>query len=123
MENTILDKSFTYAIVGATDNPNKYGHTVCKDLLEKGYQIIPINPKRAMVCGQKTYARLSDVTGSIDVVVFVVPPHITERLMDEVIRLGITRVWMQPGSESERAIATCKEHSIQVMHNACIMVQ
>jgi predicted CoA-binding protein len=36
--------------------------------------------------------------------------------------LGLTRVWMQPGSESEAAIAYCREHGIQVVYGACAMV-
>ncbi len=123
MVSSIIDKTFTYAIVGATDNPQKYGHTVCTDLMQKGYNIIPINPKRETVCNKKAYPTLSAVDERIDVVVFVVPPHTTESIMQEVVALAISRVWMQPGSESDRAIALCNEHSIQVIHNACIMVQ
>jgi predicted CoA-binding protein len=36
--------------------------------------------------------------------------------------LGLTRVWMQPGAESEVAIAYCQQHDIQVVHDACAMV-
>jgi len=38
-------------------------------------------------------------------------------------RLGIRKVWMQPGSESETALNFCKENSIEVVHGVCVMVE
>jgi predicted CoA-binding protein len=37
--------------------------------------------------------------------------------------LEITKVWMQPGSESENAIKFCHENDIDVMHGICVMVE
>ena len=33
------------------------------------------------------------------------------------------RVWMQPGSESEEAIAFCQEQGIKVVHDTCAMIR
>ncbi len=52
----------------------------------------------------------------------VVPPAVTEQVVKEAQELGLTRIWMQPGAESESAIAYCHEHGIEVVHNACAMV-
>jgi hypothetical protein len=52
----------------------------------------------------------------------VVPPPVTERVVREAHQLGLTRIWMQPGAESQAAIDYCHEHGIQVIHNACAMV-
>ncbi|MDH5439134.1 MAG: CoA-binding protein [Candidatus Bathyarchaeota archaeon] len=37
--------------------------------------------------------------------------------------LGITKVWMQPGSESEKAIEYCEANGIDVVYGVCIMVE
>jgi predicted CoA-binding protein len=64
---------------------------------------------------------LADLPQQPEVVDLVVPPAVTEQVVKEVKNLGQTRVWMQPGSESETAIAYCHQHGIQVVHDACAM--
>lgn len=40
----MIDKNFIYAVVGASNNEEKYGYKVFKDLLDAGYKVLPINP-------------------------------------------------------------------------------
>jgi predicted CoA-binding protein len=58
-----------------------------------------------------------------DVVNVVVPPKVTEHLVETCKKLGITKVWMQPGSESEKAIKFCEENGINVVYGVCVMVE
>ena len=53
----------------------------------------------------------------------VVPPEITERTVKTCKELDIATVWMQPGSESEKAIQYCEDNGIDVVHSVCIMIQ
>lgn len=118
----MIDKNFTYAIVGASNNEGKYGHKVLSDLLNAGFKVIPINPKETKIMGLKAYSSISDCREEIDVVVFVVPPRITEKVLEEVLKLEIKNVWMQPGSESKKAIEICEKNKISHIYNACIMI-
>ena len=53
----------------------------------------------------------------------VVPPPVTEAAVAECARLGIKQIWMQPGAESEAAVAACRENDIQVVAGGpCLMV-
>ncbi len=110
-----------YAVVGASRDTDKYGYKIFKDLLAKGYRAYPVNPKAADIDGLKCYASLADLPEKPDVVDIVVPPKVTERVVEECARLGFKRVWMQPGAESEAAINFCKTHNIQVIHSQCVM--
>lgn len=118
-----LDKKNIIAVVGASDNREKYGNIIYRDLRDAGYKVIPVNPKAEYVEGDKCYHTLSDVPNKVDVVDTVVPPHITEEIVKECKKLGINKVWMQPGSESENAIIFCKENGINVVYENCIMAQ
>lgn len=118
----MIDKNYNYAIVGASNNKDKYGFKVLSDLLEAGFRVVPINPKETEILGRKTYPSLSECREKIDVVVFVVPPKITEKVLEEVLKLEIKNVWMQPGSESEEAIKICEKNNINLIQNACIML-
>jgi predicted CoA-binding protein len=118
-----LDKKNVIAVIGASDNREKYGNIIFRDLRDAGYKVFPVNPKADYVEGQKCYHTLSEIPIRVDVVDTVVPPHITEEIVKECKNLGINKVWMQPGSESEKAILFCKENEINVIYENCIMAQ
>ncbi len=119
----MIDKDLTYAVVWASNDGNKYGHKVFLDLLGNGYHVIPINPNEKEILWQKVYATLSEYDKKIDVVIFVVPPKVTETVLEEVLQLKIPEVRMQPWSENKSAINFCEKHNIKCTHDACIMIQ
>ena len=119
----ILDKRNVIAVVGASQNPDKYGHKVYVDLKQAGYKVYAVNPNTATVNGDKAYPTLTSLLEKPDVVNMVVPPQVTDQIVRECKKLGITRVWMQPGSESDEAIEYCEGNGIEVVHGVCIMIQ
>lgn len=119
----MINKNFLYAVIGASNNTEKYGHKVFKDLLEAEYKVIPINPNEKEILWVQVYPTLSTIKEKIDVVIFVTPPVVTEKVLEEVKLLGITQVRMQPWAESNTAINFCKDNWIACIHDACIMIQ
>lgn len=111
-----------WAIVGASHDPAKFGNKIVLDLHNAGYTVYPINPKEGKIEGLNVYASLADLPEKPDVVDIVVPPAVTEKVVRQVKDQGLTRVWMQPGSESEEAIRFCEENGIAVVYNACAMI-
>ena len=124
MENLIkeflLQKSF--AVVGSFRDESKYAYKILKDLKNKGYEVYPVNPKIKEVEGLKCYPTVMDIPVIVDVVDIVTPPQVTEQIVRECLRKGISRVWMQPGAESDTAIKFCQNNNIKVIYNACIML-
>lgn len=118
-----LDKKNTFAVVGVSRNPEKYGHQVFKDLRNAGYKVYCVNPEADEVLDEECYPSIEALREKPDVVDIVVPPRVTEQVVKTCKKLGITKVWMQPGSESEVAIAFCREHGIEVIHGVCVMVE
>ena len=118
-----LNKKNVIAIVGASKDPEKYGHRVYKDLKSGGYKVYPVNPNADEILGDKCYPSLEALPEKPDVVDVVVPPKVTEEVVKNRKKLGITKVWMQPGSESETAIKFCKDNNIAVIFEKCIMVE
>jgi len=111
-----------FAVIGATDNPEKYGHQVFLNLINRGYEVYPVNPRLKTIEGMKCYATLSELPGKGDVVDFVVPPAATEVILGECLALGLDRIWLQPGSESEAAIKFCQDNNFKVVHDVCVMM-
>jgi len=111
-----------FAVVGATDNPDKYGNRIVKNLRGRGYEVYPVNPKLEEVEGLKCYPSIAEIPVRVDVVDFVVPPKATEEILKQCKNLGLDRIWLQPGSESETAIAFCKANNLKVVHSVCVML-
>lgn len=119
----MISKNFTYAIIGASANEEKYGHRVLRDLKDAGYRVTPVNPKGGEILGLAVTESLSKMEEKPDVVVTVVPPEVTLEVIKEAIDLGIKNVWMQPGSENHEAVRLCQNAGVSCIYNACIMVQ
>lgn len=119
----LIDKVNVYAVVGASRNPEKYGYRVYKDLKEAGYRVYAVNPNAQEILGDKCYPSLEALPEKPTVVVTVVPPKVTEKIVEQCRDIGVKMVWMQPGSESEKAVKFCEENGIDVVYNVCIMIE
>ena len=112
----------SFAVVGSFRNESKYAYKILKDLKQKGYEVYPINPKLKEVEGLKCYPTVLDMSVVVDVVNIVTPSPVTEQIVKQCLQKGISRVWIQPGAESEKAIKFCQDNNIKVIYNACIML-
>ncbi len=126
MQNQDLVKEFMaqkrFAVVGATDDTQKYGHKIFQNLKNRDYEVYPVNPRLKELEGIKCYPNLAGIPVKVDVVDFVVPPQVTEVILKECKRLELDRIWLQPGSESEAAIAFCHQNNLKVVHDVCVMM-
>jgi hypothetical protein len=111
-----------WAVVGASTDPSKFGNKIFRSLHQAGYIVYPVNPRGGELDGEAIYPSLAELPQRPDVIDVVVPPSVTEQIVGEVHQLGLDRVWMQPGAESDAAIAFCQTHNIQVVYGACAMV-
>lgn len=112
-----------WAVVGASNNPQKYGYRIYRTLRAAGYKVYAVNPNESKISGNPSYPTLADLPERPAVVDIVVPPQVTEQIVRQVKELGIKNVWMQPGAESQEAIDYCNKNGINVVYNDCAMVR
>ena len=118
-----LDKKNIFAVVGASRDPKKYGYQVYKDLKTAGYKVYAVNPNADKILGDRCYPNLKDLPMKPDIVDVVVLPKVTEKIVETCRELGVKKVWMQPGSESETAINFCEKNRMDVVHGVCVMIE
>ncbi|NLE76005.1 MAG: CoA-binding protein [Chloroflexi bacterium] len=111
-----------WAVVGVSEDPRKFGHIIFLNLRAAGYQVYGVNPKGGCADGESLYPCLAALPEPPAVVDLVVPPPAATQVVQEMHRLGLHRAWLQPGAESDEAIAFCHAHGIDVIHGACAMV-
>ena len=97
-----IDKDFIYAVVGATANKNKYGYKVLVDLKDKGFHVVPVNPKYQQVAGLPCFPDLISLEDRPDVVVLIVGNKNAEKVVKTAVDLELDKIWFQPGSEYDR---------------------
>ena len=119
----LRDPDATVAVVGATDNPAKYGSVIYRDLKRKGFTVWPVNPGRATVDGDPTYASIADLPQEPTIINVVVPPERTLDVLRQAKALGYLNVWLQPGAEDPAALTYLQEEGFTYLANACIRVQ
>ena len=118
-----LNKNNVIAVVGVSANPDKYGYKIFFDLLNAGYEVYAVHREGGMIGEHVRYPALKSLPKRPDVVDCVVPPRVTEKIVRECSELGIGKVWMQPGTESDDALDFCRRNGIKVLHGVCIMLE
>jgi uncharacterized protein len=113
-----------YAVAGASNDRAKYGNQVLRAYLAHGYQAYPVHPKEKVVEGIPAVPDLASLPEKVRGLSIITPPAVTERLVEEAAKAGITRVWMQPGAESEAAIRRARELGLTVIAGGpCVLVE
>ncbi|MCD6525301.1 MAG: CoA-binding protein [Thermococcus sp.] len=111
------------ALVGATKNPTKYGNIILKDLLGKGFEVLPVNPNYDEIEKLKCYKSVKELPKDIDVIVFVVPPRVGLEVAKEAVEAGFKKLWFQPGAESEEIKQFLEKAGVEYSFEKCIMVE
>jgi len=113
-----------FAVVGASNDRSKYGNKVLRAYLEKGRRAIPVNPHATEVEGVAAVPDFASLPAAVHGVSIVTPPEVTERIVEDAAAAGITRLWMQPGAESARAIERAEELGLSVIAGGpCLLVE
>lgn len=121
----ILTSVKTIAMVGASDKPGRPSHRVMKVLLDKGFEVIPVNPKLAgkKVHGRKAVASLSEIGKPVDMVDIFRNPEAALPVVEEAIRIGAKVVWMQLGVINEEAAQKAADAGLEVVMDHCPAIE
>ena len=123
----ILKSVRTIAIVGATNNPARPSYIVFKYLRERGYDVVPVNPRLAGhdVLGVTAVASLKDVGRPIDMVEIFRNSAEAGNVTDEALTLDPLPkvIWMQLSVRDDAAAARAEEKGVQVVMNRCPKIE
>ena len=123
MLDTLEDKKNLIALVGASNEPKKYGNKILLDLVSKGYNVVPINSTEDTIAGIKSYKNVLDLKESLSIINFVVPPKIGFEITKELVENNYDNFWYQPGAESKEISSYLIENSKNFIDDKCIMVE
>lgn len=124
------------AVIGASTNPEKLGHSVLKNLVEGGYsdrgEVYPINPGTKEILGHKAYKTVLDVEESIDLAIIVIPYPLVPDVLREcgekripgavVISAGFREAGREGLERELELISIAKEYGMRLIGPNCLGV-
>jgi predicted CoA-binding protein len=123
----ILNTVKSIAMVGASEKENRPSYFAFKYLLERGYNMIPVNPGRAgeTMLGRKTYARLADIPEPVDMVDVFRAARYALPIVEEALALTPRPqvVWMQLGVRNDEAAALAEANGLKVVMDRCPKIE
>lgn len=120
LEEKMLEKKI-WAVIGANQDPEKYGNMIYKKLRTRGYEVYPVNPVYDTVEGDKCYKDLSSLPKIPEVLDMVVSPKRGKAFIEEAARLGIKYIWLQPGTYDDELMKLINDLGLEAVQ-ACVLV-
>lgn len=123
----ILNSVRTIAIVGASANEVRPSFFVAKYLIDKGFDVYPVNPGQAgkQILGRPVFARLADIPVAIDMVDVFRASDAAAGVVDEALALeplpGV--IWLQLGVRNDEAAAKAEAVGVRVVMNRCPKIE
>lgn len=111
------------ALVGLSRNSKDFSHVVFREMCNRGYDMIPVNPAVAELESRRCFARVQEITPSVDGVLLMTAPQETERVVRDCLEAGVHRVWMHrgggQGAVSKQAAQFCRQNGISLVEGYC----
>lgn len=112
------------AVVGMSRDPAKAAHSVPKYMIERGYNVIPVNPSAVEILGRRTYSHVSDIKSQVDIIDVFRPSEDVYLVVEDSIRKpGIRVIWLQQGIHNSDAEKIAGDNNIDFVFNRCIMAE
>lgn len=127
LEDILLAKSI--AVVGASNNPNKMGHTLIKNIVDGGFEgkIYPVNLKEDKILGIRAYPDISSIPENIDLVVVSVPAFAVQDIIKQAGEKGVKGAIIISGGFKEignhdlekEVLKTAREYGMRIIGPNC----
>jgi uncharacterized protein len=123
----ILNTVRSIAMVGISPKDNRPSYFAFKYLLERNYNMIPVNPGQAgnEILGRKVYARLSEISEPVDMVDIFRAPQYAVAIVEEALTLKPRPqvIWMQLGVRNDEAARLAEAGGMKVVMNRCPKIE
>ena len=123
----ILNSVKSIAMVGASPVDVRPSYFAFKYLVQRGYDMIPVNPAHVgkSLLGRPFVASVTDIGRPVDMVeIFRSSDHIMP-VVDEALKLRLLPkvIWMQLGGRDDLAAAKAEAAGIKVVMNRCPKIE
>jgi uncharacterized protein len=121
----VLAECCTIAVVGLSAEWHRPSFFAAKYMQEKGYRIVPVNPKYKEILGEVCYPNLASIPHPVDMVdCFRKEVDLPAIALEVVAMKTLPKVlWMQLGIDSTEAADIVSAKGIDVVANRCVKIE
>jgi predicted CoA-binding protein len=119
----ILTQYRTIAVVGLSAQWYRPSYFAAKYMMDRGYTIIPVNPRYEEVLGRKCYPSLCDVPVPVDIVDCFRRAEEIQAIVDDAVAIGAKVLWMQLGVINEQAAHKAEAAGLEVVMDRCVKIE
>jgi uncharacterized protein len=111
------------ALVGISRDDKDFSRTLFRELQQRGYDVVPVNPQASEVDGVRCYGRMQEIEPPVEGALLMTPPAVTEQVVRDCAEAGVRRVWMHQGAGtgavSPAAVDYCAGQGMSVIAGHC----
>ena len=111
----------TIAIVGASNDRNKFGNKAVRAFKQQGYEVFPVNSKEDTVEGLRAFKSIADVPVRPQLISVYLPPPVLVKILPDIAARGCDELWLNPGTDSAEVVAAAGRLNLNVIQ-ACSIV-
>lgn len=119
----LLERAKSVAVIGASQNTQKYGFKVTQKLSDRGFDVFPVNLKEKEIYNLQAYKSILDIPVKIDLVSVVTPPEVSFTILEDIQKSNTKIVWFQPGAFDSKVILKTQDLGLTPINDACILVE
>ena len=120
---SILKENKSIAVVGLSANWNRPSFFASKYMQQKGYKIIPVNPRYSEILGEKCYKSLLDIEEKVDIVDCFRKSDDILPIATEAIKIKARVLWMQLSVFNEDAAILSRNAGLKVVQDRCVKIE
>lgn len=119
----ILARDRTIAVVGLSAEWHRPSYFAAKYMQERGYRIVPVNPRYPEILGEKSYARLEDIPFPVDMVDVFRKVEEIPAIAKSAVAIGAKTLWQQLGLMSDEADRIATEGGLDSVWDRCVKIE
>jgi predicted CoA-binding protein len=121
----VLTGTNTWAVVGCSPDPGRDSHRIARLLQQRGYRVIPVNPRAQEILGELCYASVGEIPPGegVEVVDIFRRSDRAGVHVDEAIAAGARAVWLQLGVIDEAAAQRALDAGLLVVMDRCPAIE
>ncbi|HEX6906433.1 MAG TPA: CoA-binding protein [Terriglobales bacterium] len=111
------------ALVGLSRDPKDFSRLLFREMCQRGYDMIPVNPAAGELESRRCFARVQEINPPPEGALLMTAPRETERVVRDCAEAGVRRVWMHrgggQGAVSKAAAEFCRQQGIHLVEGHC----
>lgn len=119
----VWTSSHVIAVVGMSADSSRASHDVARVMQQRGFRIVPVNPKETQILGERCYAQLADIPFAVDIVNVFRRTEDVLPIAQQAVQIGAKVLWQQLGVAHVQAHELAQSQGLTSVFDRCIKVE